>query len=105
MRRWAAGAEWVPAAQAAAASETTDMRRRTFITTAAAAPLALAADAPMPMVTLGKSGLKVSKFCLGGYHMRVNGEDEGVRIIHRAMDLGVNFFDSANHYHKGESDK
>lgn len=59
----------------------------------------------MPMVTLGKSGLKVSKFCLGGYHMRVKGEEEGVRIIHRAMDLGVNFFDSANHYHKGESDK
>src|SRR5688572_12529716 len=81
------------------------MRRRTFITTAAAAPLAMAADAAMPMVTLGKSGLKVSKFCLGGYHMRVNGEPEAIKIIHRAMDLGVNFFDSANHYHKGESDK
>ena len=65
----------------------------------------MAADAPMPMTTLGKSGLKVSKFCLGGYHMRVNGEAEGVAIIHRAMDLGVNFFDSANHYHKGESDR
>jgi uncharacterized protein len=65
----------------------------------------MAADAPMPMTTLGKSGLKVSKFCLGGYHMRVNGEAEGVKIIHRAMDLGVNFFDSANKYHKGESDK
>jgi aryl-alcohol dehydrogenase-like predicted oxidoreductase len=81
------------------------MRRRTFLTTAAAAPLAMAADAAMPMVTLGKSGLKVSKFCLGGYHMRVNGEAEAVKIIHRAIDLGVNFFDSANHYHKGESDK
>jgi aryl-alcohol dehydrogenase-like predicted oxidoreductase len=65
----------------------------------------MAADAAMPMVTLGKSGLKVSKFCLGGYHMRVNGEAEAVKIIHRAIDLGVNFFDSANHYHKGESDK
>jgi uncharacterized protein len=82
------------------------MRRRTFLSTAAGAPLALAAaDAPMPMVTLGKSGLKVSKFCLGGYHMRVKGEETGVQIIHRAIDLGVNFFDSANHYHKGESDK
>ena len=65
----------------------------------------MAADAAMPMTTLGKSGLKVSKFCRGGYHMRVNSEVEGVKIIHRAMDLGVNFFDSANHYHKGESDR
>jgi uncharacterized protein len=81
------------------------MKRRTFITTAAAAPLALAADAPMPMVTLGKSGLNVSKYCVGGYHMRVRGEAEGVKIIHRAMDLGVNFFDSAYKYHNGESDK
>jgi aryl-alcohol dehydrogenase-like predicted oxidoreductase len=64
-----------------------------------------AADTAMPMTTLGKSALKVSRFCLGGYHMRVNGEAEGVKIIHRAIDLGVNFFDSANHYHKGESDK
>jgi uncharacterized protein len=81
------------------------MRRRTFLQVSGIAPVALAADAPMPMTTLGKSGLKISKFCLGGYHMRVNGEAEGVRIIHRAMDLGVNFFDSAYHYHKGESDK
>ncbi len=59
----------------------------------------------MPMTTLGKSGLKVSKLCVGGYHMRVQGEDEGVRIIHRAIDLGVNFFDSAHLYHKGASDE
>jgi aryl-alcohol dehydrogenase-like predicted oxidoreductase len=81
------------------------MRRRTFLQVSTAVPLAISADAPMPMTTLGKSGLKVSKFCLGGYHMRVNGEAEAVNIIHRAIDLGVTFFDSAAHYHKGESDK
>jgi uncharacterized protein len=81
------------------------MRRRTFLQVSTAVPLAIAADAPMPMTTLGKSGLKVSKFCLGGFHMRVKGEADGVKIIHRAMDLGVNFFDSAHKYHKGESDK
>ena len=59
----------------------------------------------MPMTTLGKSGLRVSRYTVGGYHMRVRGPDEGVRIIHRAMELGVNFFDSAYHYHGGESDK
>jgi aryl-alcohol dehydrogenase-like predicted oxidoreductase len=82
------------------------IRRRTFLEiigagTAGAASL----EGPMPLATLGKSGLKVSKFCLGGYHLRVKGEAEGVRIIHRALDLGVNFFDSAHHYHKGESDR
>lgn len=85
------------------------MRRRTFLQVSpvalGAAGAAFAADAPMPMTTLGKSGLKVSKFCLGGYHMRVGGEEEGVRIIHRAMEIGVNFLDSAYLYHNGGSDE
>ena len=37
--------------------------------------------------------------------MAVGGEASGVRIIHRAIDLGVNFFDSAYHYHDGKSDE
>lgn len=59
----------------------------------------------MPKSTLGKSGLEVSKFCLGGYHMAVKGEENGVKIIHRALDLGVTFFDSAAKYHDGRSDE
>lgn len=62
------------------------------------------ADTPMPMSTLGKSGLKVSKITLGGYHMRVKGEENAIRIIHRAIDLGMNFFDSAHKYNNGDSD-
>lgn len=58
----------------------------------------------MPMQTLGKTGIQVSRFTLGGYHMRVNGEENAIKMIHRAMDLGVNFFDSAAKYHNGESD-
>ncbi|MDP2998342.1 MAG: aldo/keto reductase [Bryobacterales bacterium] len=83
------------------------MRRRTFLQlppAALAADLRLLAEAPMPMATLGKSGLKVSRFCVGGYHMAVKGDEMGVRIIHRAMDLGVNFFDCAWLYHDGRSD-
>lgn len=83
------------------------MQRREFIqTSAAVAGLSSAALAqmPMPMDILGKSQLKVSKFCLGGYHMRVGGEIQGIRIINRALELGVNFFDSAAKYHDGESD-
>ncbi|WP_321472415.1 aldo/keto reductase [uncultured Paludibaculum sp.] len=84
------------------------MRRRTFLQTAAlsaAARLELLADTPMPTATLGKTGLKISRFVVGGYHMNVQGEENATRIIHRAIDLGVNFFDSANLYHKGKSDE
>jgi len=83
------------------------MNRRTFLEASAAAlgmSLKALADTPMPTATLGKSGLVVSKFTLGGYHMAVPGADEGVRIIHRAIDLGVTFFDSAHKYHDGRSD-
>jgi aryl-alcohol dehydrogenase-like predicted oxidoreductase len=83
------------------------MRRRTFLQlppAVLAADLRLLAEAPMPMATLGKSGLKVSRFCVGGYHMAVKGDETGVRIIHRAMDLGVNFFDCAWLYHDGRSE-
>ena len=85
------------------------MQRRTFLQTAVAGlSLAqiskLAAAGDMPMRTLGRTGLRVSRFCLGGFHMRKAGEENGVKLIHRAMDLGVNFFDSARKYHEGESD-
>lgn len=79
------------------------MQRRDFILTAAS--VKLAAEAPMPMTTLGKTGLKVSRYVVGGYHMNVQGEAMATRIIHRALELGVNFFDSANAYHKGQSDE
>lgn len=84
------------------------MHRRTFIQTAAAlsaARLQLLADTPMPMATLGRSGLRVSRYTVGGYHMAARGEEEAMRIIHRGIELGVNFFDSAYHYHKGRSDE
>jgi uncharacterized protein len=82
-------------------------RREFFQYTAAAlgASATALADAPMPMATLGKTGLKVSRYTVGGYHMHVRGRDEAVRIIQRAVDLGVNMFDSAWHYNKGASDE
>jgi aryl-alcohol dehydrogenase-like predicted oxidoreductase len=81
------------------------MQRRDFLASSAICLTGKAlADTPMPMEILGKSKLKVSKFCVGGYHMRVGGEIAGMRIIERALELGVNFFDSAAKYHGGESD-
>ena len=84
------------------------MERRSFLQLTAAAlgtSVKALAEGEMPMVTLGKSGLKVSRFCLGGYHMAVEGEENAIRVIHRALDLGVNFLDSAAKYHNGKSDE
>lgn len=78
------------------------MNRRSFIQLPGAA---LAAASPMPMTTLGKSGLRVSRIVVGGHHMAHHGEETGIRIIRRAVELGVNFFDSAWLYHKGQSDE
>ena len=81
------------------------MQRRTFLAaTSLALNAKLLADTPMPMATLGKTGMRISRLTVGGYHMRVRSEDEGVRIVHRAIDLGVNMFDCARIYHKGESE-
>jgi aryl-alcohol dehydrogenase-like predicted oxidoreductase len=82
------------------------MHRRGFLQlSTAAAGITARADAPMPMATLGKSGLRVSRFCLGGYHMGKDGEENGIRIVRRAIELGVNFLDSAWLYNKGGSDE
>ena len=82
------------------------MDRRSFLLSSAAlgTQLKALAEAPMAMATLGKSGLRVSRMTLGGYHMRVRGEDEAIRIIHRAIDLGINMLDCAHSYHDGESE-
>lgn len=56
---------------------------------------------------LGRSGLKVSPLCLGAMMFGSWGNpdhDECIRIIHRAMDAGVNFIDTANGYSEGESE-
>ena len=53
------------------------MKRREFLKSTVAGAVAggaavpLSAHGPMPMRTLGKSGLEVSHFCLGGFHMAV----------------------------------
>ena len=86
------------------------MKRRDFLKSTVAggvgltAARALSAEGAMPMRTLGKSGLRVSLFCLGGFHMAKKGADNATKVIHRSIDLGVNFFDSAHKYHSGLSD-
>jgi aryl-alcohol dehydrogenase-like predicted oxidoreductase len=54
---------------------------------------------------LGSSGVKVSPVCLGT--MMFGGQTdaaESIRIMHRALDQGINFFDTANIYNAGQSE-
>ena len=56
--------------------------------------------------TLGRAGVKVSPLCLGT--MMFGGptnERDSIRIIHKALDAGINFLDTANVYNDGESER
>jgi aryl-alcohol dehydrogenase-like predicted oxidoreductase len=62
----------------------------------------------MQMRTLGRTGIHVSPLCLGAMMFGAWGEpdhDAGVRIIHRALDAGINFIDTADVYARGESEQ
>jgi aryl-alcohol dehydrogenase-like predicted oxidoreductase len=56
---------------------------------------------------LGRTGVSVSKLCLGAMMFGDWGtkdHDESIRIIHRALDAGINFIDTADFYSAGESE-
>src|ERR1700678_1814142 len=56
---------------------------------------------------LGRSGVTVSSLCLGAMMFGEWGtkdHDESIRIIHRALDGGINFIDTADVYSAGESE-
>ena len=57
---------------------------------------------------LGRTGVHVSPLCLGAMMFGAWGEtdhDEAIRIIHRALDAGINFIDTADVYSRGESEQ
>jgi aryl-alcohol dehydrogenase-like predicted oxidoreductase len=57
---------------------------------------------------LGRTGVHVSPLCLGAMMFGAWGNpdhDESIRIIHRALDAGVNFVDTADVYSRGESEE
>jgi aryl-alcohol dehydrogenase-like predicted oxidoreductase len=74
----------------------------------------------MEYVNLGRTGLKVSRICLGcmtygrppapaepqaGRHAWALNEDESQPFLKQALDLGINFFDTANVYSSGASEE
>jgi len=72
----------------------------------------------MDYVNLGKTGLKVSRICLGcmtygapatgelkpGSHAWALSEEESQPFLRQALELGINFFDTANVYSRGDSE-
>jgi aryl-alcohol dehydrogenase-like predicted oxidoreductase len=61
--------------------------------------------------TLGKSGIKVSEIGFGAWTLGLDwwgkkiGDDEAIMMLKRAYDLGINFFETADMYGKGKSEK
>jgi aryl-alcohol dehydrogenase-like predicted oxidoreductase len=58
--------------------------------------------------TLGRTGVHVSPLCLGAMMFGAWGNtdhDDSIRIIHRALDAGINFIDTADVYSRGESEE
>ncbi|MEV6261382.1 aldo/keto reductase [Streptomyces sp. NPDC051784] len=58
--------------------------------------------------TLGRTGIKVSPYCLGAMMFGAVGNpdhEDSVRIIHKALDAGINFVDTADAYSQGESEE
>jgi aryl-alcohol dehydrogenase-like predicted oxidoreductase len=57
---------------------------------------------------LGRTGVLVSELCLGAMMFGDWGtkdHDESIRVIHRALDAGINFIDTADAYSAGESEE
>src|ERR1700691_6257426 len=66
----------------------------------------------MEYVNLGKAGIKVSRLCLGAmtygskrWREWILEEEEGRPFIKRALELGINFFDTADMYSVGASEE
>lgn len=57
---------------------------------------------------LGRTGIEVSTQCLGAMMFGAVGNpdhDDSVRIVHKALDAGINFIDTADMYSAGESEE
>ena len=65
----------------------------------------------VPRRQFGRASDMVSTICLGGWHSTaypaLQGADEGesIRLMHAAVDMGVNFFDNAWEYHNGYAEE
>jgi len=85
-----------------------DLQRREFISSLAGLSIAAALHAEtrdgVIYRNLGSTGQRVSAIGLGGYHLGVPSEEEGIRIIRTALDRGITFLDNSWDYHDGDSE-
>jgi uncharacterized protein len=88
------------------------MRRRSFFGAAFAGIGSLASAKPpspaagdIPTRTLGRTGQKLSIIGLGGARFQMIPFDEGTKLVQRAYDLGINYFDMARDYAAGHNEE
>ena len=63
-------------------------------------------EGEIPRRALGRTGVEVSALALGGYHLGLaKSEREAARIVHEAIEAGINFMDNAWEYHEGRSEE
>lgn len=56
----------------------------------------------LPTRPLGRTGFDVSLFALGGVTYNTLDDDDAATVVHRALDLGVNYIDTAHGYKESE---
>ena len=94
------------------------MKRREFINTLAAGSAAVmlqgaegqegghdALGPVLPQRRLGRTGANVTLLGVGGYHVGWTTERDAEAVIEAALAGGVRFFDTAESYQKGESER
>jgi predicted aldo/keto reductase-like oxidoreductase len=90
------------------------MRRRSFLGSAAAVGLSTSAQAAedtklkagdIPMRTFGKTGAKLTIIGQAGGRFPMCGYEEAKAVTKRALDLGINYFDTARLYWNGRSEE
>ncbi len=64
------------------------------------------ATGEIPRRALGNTGVQVSALCFGGAHWgRIQDDADAIRLLHAAIDAGVNFLDNAWEYNGGRSEE
>ena len=62
----------------------------------------------MQFRTLGRTGIKVSPYALGALMLGASignpDHDDSIRLIHKALDAGINLIDTADAYSQGASE-
>jgi predicted aldo/keto reductase-like oxidoreductase len=86
----------------------TDLQRREFLASLATLPFVSALEAEVRdgiiYRKLGSTGERVSAIGLGGYHIGVPDEKDGIHLIRSALDRGITFLDNSCDYHDGRSE-